>query len=253
MQAALTLDTWLSAELYRIFLVFCRASSALLLLPGFGELQLPGRIRLLAGLVVALVLAPLAGPALPPPGALGMAGAIAVEIMTGAFLGTLSRILLSAVQIAGQIIGQSIGISNAFAFGIGSDNAAILGSMLYAAVLVAFFAMDGHHPGLRAILDSYRLVPLGSAPPAAPAARALTEAVAGAFRLAMQLSMPFLILSVLFNAALAGINRALPAMPVFMIGAPAILMTGLYLLGVAAPTFMAEILGAYATAFVLTR
>ncbi|WP_159999064.1 flagellar biosynthetic protein FliR [Roseomonas sp. 18066] len=253
MQASLALEPWLSAELYRWFLVFCRAAAALMLLPGFGETQLPGRIRVIAALVVAFCLAPLAGPLQPVPGALGMAGAIAVEVLAGSFLGALSRLLLSAVHVAGQIIGQSIGLSNAFAFGIGADNAAILGSVLYAAVMAAFFAMDGHHAGLRAILDSYRLVPLGEAPAAAPAARALTEALATAFRLAMQLSMPFLILSVVFNAALAGINRALPAMPVFMIGAPAILMTGLYLLGVAAPTLLSEVLGAYAGAFVLSR
>ncbi len=253
MQAALHLEAWLSSELYRMLLVFGRVSAALLLLPGFGETTLPGRIRILAALMIALCLAPLAGPAPAPPGAFGMAAALAMEVAAGAFLGTLSRLMLSAVQVAGQIIGQCIGISNAFAFGIGADNAAILGSMLYAAVLVALFAMDGHHAGLRALADSYRLLPLGEPLPAAASARAVTELATGAFRLAMQLSMPFLVLSVLFNAALAGINRALPAMPVFLIGAPAILLTGLSLLAQAAPTLLGEVLAAYSGAFQLSR
>lgn len=253
MQATLGLEDWLTAEIYRLLLVFCRVSAALLLLPGTGESQIPARIRFLAALVVALCVAPLAGPATAPPGALGVAAAVAVEVMAGAFLGTLSRLLLSAVQVAGQVIGQSIGISNAFAFGIGMDNSAVLGAALYAAALAALFAMDGHHPGLRAIAESYALIPLGAPPETAPAARVLASGLTTAFRLALQLSLPFLLLALLFNMALAGINRAVPAMPVFMIGAPALLLVGLSLLGAAAPTLMTEILGAYGAAFTLGR
>ncbi|MFC7611507.1 flagellar biosynthetic protein FliR [Teichococcus aestuarii] len=183
----------------------------------------------------------------------GSVAAAALEVITGAFLGTLSRILLSAVQAAGQIIGQSIGISNAFAFGIGMDNSAVLGAAIYVACLVALFAIDGHHLGLRALADSYALVGLGEPLPSAAAARSVTEGVEAAFRLSMQLSMPFLLLSVLFNMALAGINRALPAMPVFMIGAPALLLVGLQLLQVTAPSFVAEVLAAYGPAIMAGR
>lgn len=251
--AALSLQDWLTAELYRLLLVFCRVSAALLLLPGFGEQGVPGRIRIIAGLLMAYCIAPLAGPAPAMPGPLAATGAIAVETLTGALLGTLSRLLLAAVQMAGQIIGQSIGISNAFAFGIGMDNSAVLGAAIYAASLAALFALDGHHLAFRALADSYALVPLGQPPPAAASAQAVTAAMARGFHLAMQLSLPFLMLAMIFNVALAGINRALPAMPVFMIGAPALLLTGLYLLGVTAPTLLGEMIGAYADVFVLGR
>lgn len=253
MGAALSLDAWVSAELYRLLLVFCRVSAALLLLPGMGESQVPARIRILAGLLIGLCIAPLAGPAPPAPSVWGVAYAVVMEVAAGAFLGTLARLVLSAVQTAGQVIGQCIGISNAFAFGIGMDNSAVLGAAIYAACLAALFALDGHHPGLRALADSYQLIPLGTPLPTAAVARSMTEGMTAAFRLAMQLSMPFLFLSVLFNIALAGINRAIPAMPVFMIGAPALLMVGLHLLGATAPTLVDEVLGAYGSAFALAR
>ncbi|PHK93722.1 flagellar biosynthesis protein [Pseudoroseomonas rhizosphaerae] len=251
MEAALTLEQWLGAELYRLLLVFCRVSTAFMLLPGLGEAQVSVRVRVPAGLLVAYCIAPLAGPAPAMPGIWAAAAAVALEVASGAFLGTLSRLLLSAVQVAGQIIGQSIGISNAFVFGVGPDSSAVLGATLYAACLVALFAVDGHHLGLRALADSYALVPLGMPLPSAAAARSASEGMAAAFRLAMQLSMPFLILSVLFNVALAGINRALPAMPVFMIGAPALLMVGLHLLEVTAPSLVSEIIAAYGAAIAL--
>ena len=39
----------------------------------------------------------------------------------------------------------------------------------------------------------------------------------------------------MFHAALAVVNRALPAIPVFMIASPALVVVGLYLLAAAIP------------------
>ncbi|EHL99788.1 putative flagellar biosynthetic protein FliR [Acetobacteraceae bacterium AT-5844] len=252
-ESAYPLATWLPAEIYRLALVFCRISAALMLLPGFGEHAVPVRIRILTGLAAALCIAPLAGPALPVPSIWGGMFAVVMEVTTGTLLGVLSRILLSAIQTAGQVIGLSIGLSNAFVFGVGNDNSAVVGAALYVGGLAALFTVEGHHSGLRALAESYAMVPLGAPPPLGGSAAAVTSMVTRAFRLAMQLSMPFLALAVLFNLAMAGINRAMPAMPVFMIGAPALLMAGLQLLALTAPGAVAELLGAYADVFVMVR
>jgi flagellar biosynthetic protein FliR len=252
-ETAFPLATWLPAEIYRLALVFCRVSAALMILPGFGEHTVPVRIRMLAGLAIAFCIAPLAGAAVPVPGIWSIAAAVLVEVTTGTLLGTLSRILLSSIQTAGQLIGQSIGLSNAFVFGLGNDNSAVIGAALYAGALAVLFTMEGHHAGLRALADSYAMVPLGMPPPMDASAQTLTAMTARAFRLAMQFSMPFLAMALLFNLAMAGINRAMPAMPVFMIGAPALLMAGLQLLAMAAPGIVHESLGAYADIFVLGR
>jgi flagellar biosynthetic protein FliR len=251
--SALPLATWLPAEIFRLALVFCRVSAALMALPGFGEHSVPVRVRLLAGLAAALCIAPLAGPSVPVLGVWSMLGAMVVEVATGTLLGTLSRILLSAIQTAGQLIGQSIGLSNAFVFGVGADNSAVVGAALYAGAIAALFTVEGHHVGLRALAESYAMVPLGAPPPLAASAQAVTAMTARAFGLAMQFAVPFLALALLCNLAMAGINRALPAMPVFMIGAPALLMAGLQLLALVAPGIVHESLGAYAEVFVMAR
>jgi flagellar biosynthetic protein FliR len=247
------LAAWLPAEIFRLALVFCRVSAALMALPGFGEQAVPVRVRLLAGLAAALCIAPLAGPAVPVPGVWSILGAMVVEVATGTLLGTLSRILLSAIQTAGQLVGQSIGLGNAFVFGLASDSSAVIGAALYAGAIAALFTVEGHHVGLRALAESYAVVPLGAPPPLAASAQAVTAMAGRSFGLAMQFAMPFLALALLFNLAMAGINRAMPAMPVFMIGVPALLMAGLQLLGLVAPAILHESLGAYADVFVLAR
>jgi flagellar biosynthetic protein FliR len=251
--SAWPLAQWLPAEVYRLALVFCRVSAAFLLLPGLGEHSVPVRVRLLAGLAASLCIAPLSGPVAPVPGVWSIMAAVVVEVTTGTLLGTLSRLLLSAIQTAGQVIGQNIGLSNAFVLGLGNDNSAVVGAALYAGGLAVLFTVEGHHSGLRALAESYALVPLGAPPPLAASAQMITEMTTRAFRLAMQFAMPFLAMAMLFNLAMAGINRAMPAMPVFMIGAPALLLAGLQLLALVAPSIVHESLGAYADVFTLPR
>ncbi|MDO9713136.1 flagellar biosynthetic protein FliR [Paracraurococcus lichenis] len=244
MQAALSLQAALPAELHRLLLVFCRISAALLLLPGFGDAGVPARIRTLAALAMALCLAPVAGPASPGGATLETLRMVVAEITAGIVLGLLGRLVVAGIQAAGQVIGQCIGLANIFTTGMGPDPSATLGAAIQAGSIAALFAIGGHHAALRAVAESYEVVALGSLPALPQTAELLALAVARCFALAVQLAMPFLVLALAANLAMAGINRALPSMPVFMIGAPALLLAGLYLLAATAPSLLGEALGA---------
>jgi flagellar biosynthetic protein FliR len=232
----LDLTGWLSLEIYHVLLVFVRISAAFLLMPGFGEPAVPARIRILAGLAIAAAVSP-AVAAMPTvvPDVWGVLLAVAAEAFSGALLGTLARTVISAVLIAGQIIGQNIGLANIFAPGIVADQAATIGAAVYAGLLAALFASGGHYVILRAIVDSYALLPPAHFPSVGASAHAIVEAGVRSFRFAMQLAFPFLLLAFVFNVALGAMNRALPSMPVFMIASPALVAAGLYLLAAAMP------------------
>ncbi|WP_240046801.1 flagellar biosynthetic protein FliR [Paracraurococcus ruber] len=244
MEAALALQVALPAELHRLLLVFCRISAALLLLPGFGDAGVPARIRILAALAMALCLAPVAGPATAGATTWDTLRMLLAEITAGIVLGLLGRLVVAGIQTAGQVIGQCIGLANIFTTGMGPDATATLGAAIQAGSIAALFAVGGHHAALRAMAESYEVVALGTLPDLPQTAALLVGAVARCFALAVQLSMPFLVLALAANLAMAGINRALPAMPVFMIGAPALLLAGLYLLAATAPSLIGEALGA---------
>ncbi|MGA3003415.1 MAG: flagellar biosynthetic protein FliR [Acetobacteraceae bacterium] len=233
---AIDLSGWLTLEVYCTLLVFSRISAAFLLLPGFGEVAVPARMRVLAGLAIAVAVAG-AVPGLPVsvPDAWGTLFAVAGEAFSGALLGTLARTIVSGILIAGQVIGQNIGIGNVFAQGVAIDQAASLGAMLYAGMIAIMFASGGHHVILRALVESYSVLPPAGFPNVAASTRAVVEAGLRCFRAGAQLAFPFLLLAFVFNVTLAVVNKALPAMPVFMIAAPALVVTGLYLLVAAVP------------------
>jgi flagellar biosynthetic protein FliR len=233
---ALDLSGWLTLEVYRTLLIFSRISAAFLLLPGFGEPAVPVRMRVLAGLAIAVAVGG-AVPGLPGtvPDAWGTMFAVAGEAFSGALLGTLARTIVSGILIAGQVIGQNIGIGNIFAQGMAVDQAASVGAMFYAGMVAIMFASGGHHLILRALVDSYSVLPAAGFPNVTASLRAMIEAGLRCFRTGGQLAFPFLLLAFVFNVTLAVVNKALPAMPVFMVAAPALVVTGLYLLVAAVP------------------
>jgi flagellar biosynthetic protein FliR len=61
-------------------------------------------------------------------------------------------------------------------------------------------------------------------------ARHITDVVATAFRIGIQLSAPFLVFGLLFNLGLGVLSRLMPQMQVFFIGLPLSIMLGLLLL-----------------------
>lgn len=244
----LSLGHWFSLEVWRTLLVFIRIGTAFMLLPGFGEPAVPVRIRLLTGLAIAMACAQ-ATPGMPDsvPGSWGIAEAVGAEVVVGALMGTIARTIVSAVLMAGSMIGLNIGLANVFALGLGPDQSAAIGAAIYVGLAATLFAVDGHHMVLRAIVGSYGVLPAGHFPDIGAGAHAVTLAGAQAFRLAGQLAMPFLLMALVFNVSLGVVNRALPALPVFMLASPALVITGLYLLAATAPGIIDQGLQAWDT------
>jgi flagellar biosynthetic protein FliR len=110
-----------------------------------------------------------------------------------------------------------------------------VGAALYAGLIAIMFASGGHHVVIRALVESYDVLPVGTMPNMAASGRAVVEAGMRAFRVGGQLAFPFLLLTFVFNVGLAVVNRALPSIPVFMIASPALVVTGLYLLAATVP------------------
>ena len=72
-------------------------------------------------------------------------------------------------------------------------------------------------------------------------------------RLAGQISLPFLVLALLFNTSLAAANRALPAIPLFMVANPLLVALGLYLLAATVPGILDPALGDWSNLIDLLR
>ena len=97
-----------------VFLIFCRIGTAIMLLPGFGEAYVSARIRLMLALMFSILLTPVLTtiPEMPTT-MFGLTSLVVAEILTGLFLGGISRIIISALHIAGTIIALQSSLASA--------------------------------------------------------------------------------------------------------------------------------------------
>lgn len=222
------LSDLLVSEIFAFLLVFCRLGSAVMLLPGFGELYVPARIRLLFALAFSFLIAPVIGQLPPIPATVpGLFLLLMSEIIVGLFIGGISRILISAVNMAGTIISLQANLASLLTVDVTqiAGQAQVLSNFLGISALVLLFASDMHHLMLEGIVDSYTLFLPGQMPNMGDFANHASQTLNSAFVMAMKMSGPFIVIGVILYLGMGIIARLIPNIQVFFVlTAPQILM-----------------------------
>lgn len=222
-----------------VFLVFLRIGAVMALMPAFGEMMVPVRVRLAATLAFTMVVAPAVMPELQPSAIpdqpiliLGLA-----EIITGLALGLSLRLILMALQVAATISAQSTSLSQLLG-GASVDPQPAIGFVLLLAALALAAELGLHVQVSMMFIMSYELISPGDPIASGDLARWVVDAVSAAFSFAFTLAAPFVAVSLLYNLALGVINRAMPQLMVAFVGAPAITLGALVLLALTAPLML---------------
>jgi flagellar biosynthesis protein FliR len=246
------LQQLLPANLFAVFLVFARIGSAMMLLPGFGEFYVLQRFRLLLALLISLLLTPVLAPLLPPlpDGVVPLVSLVGGEVLIGIFLGTVSRILLSALDVAGTIVSFQLGLSAAQIFNPMLAAQGTLTATFYGMLgVLLIFLTDLHHLMLRALVDSYAVFAPGKLPPLGDLSETVVHSVAAAFLLGMEMSTPFIVLGLVFFIGLGLIGRLVPQLQILFVTQPLQITGGLLAFGLVLATGMRWFLEVFAQQF----
>lgn len=229
------------AELVGWLLVFARLGAALMVLPGFGEIYVLPRLRLLAGLLLAAAVAPTLPP-MPPAILSGRLDAlllplVAGEVVHGLLIGAVARLAMVAVHLGGAVIAAQSGLAGAVFFDPHDAAQSSIGSNFLAiTAIVLMFATDAHHVVLTALVGSYVSLPPGHMPPFADIAELLSRLLGEATATGLRIAAPVIAVSLLVTAALGALNRLAPALQMLFVATPAqvLLSLGVLLLSLAA-------------------
>lgn len=237
---------------FHAVLVFARLGAAVLLLPGLGEQEVPAPIRLGLGLLLVALLFPVISPGLPPApeDAAEAVRLIAIEIVLGLWIGTLARLALTAFAMAGQAISALVGLGGLLVMDqtLGAQ-ATALGRALGLLAVVLVLSTGLYAWPLRALVDSYAVLPAGNPFPAGMAAEVVAQAGAESLSLALRLAAPFVIGAVVLNVALGLLARLAPQVQTFFVAVPGQILAGLALLGLLAPPMIAAFVEALRASF----
>lgn len=217
------------------FLVFCRIGACLMLMPGFSSSRVPVQIRLFLAIAITLAMTPLILPKLQPalgnPPAPVLVALIMSETTIGAMIGLLGRFFFLALQFMGTAIAMFMGYQGTPDSAIEeSEPAPAVASLITIAATVLIFITDMHWEIFRALLDSYGALPVTEKFIVQDGLAKLSDALADAFYLALKISAPFVIYSLLVNFMFGIVNKLTPQVPVYFISMPFVLAGGLLLL-----------------------
>ena len=163
---------------------------------------------------------------------------LVIEAGIGILLGLAIRLMVIALQLAGSIAAQSTALAQIFGAGATPDPMPAIGNILMLAGITLAVVSGLHVKAAIAMAQSYAILPIGVPIPASDVVAWGTARVAQAFGLGFSLAAPFVIAAFAYNLALGAINRAMPALMVAFIGAPAITAGGLLILMLAAPVIL---------------
>ncbi len=216
-------------------LVFARAGAIMMLLPGIGEVGVPTRVRLGLALTVALIIGGIVGGDMPPlpEEPLVMAGLITQEALIGLYFGSLARLMMSALVVAGQVAGMQSGLAFAQSFDpTQGQQGAIMASFLNLIAVTLIFVSGLHRLFLTGIVGSYSIIPAGSIPEFGDVAQLGTEVVAQSFRVGLQMAAPLIAFGLVFYLALGVLSRLMPQVQIFFVAMPLNVFAGLSILAI---------------------
>lgn len=213
------------------FLIFCRVGTCLMLMPGFSSPRVPMQVRLFLVLAVTLALAPLLVPtvkaAIPNDQPITVFALIASEAVVGAIIGLMGRMFFAALQFAGASIAMLIGLQNTPDAHIEEDEPqASVTSLITLTATVLIFIMDLHWDILHALVDSYSAVPVAKQIAANFGIVKIVDAATDAFFLALRISAPFIVYSLMINLMFGILGKMTPQIPVYFISIPFVLAGG---------------------------
>jgi flagellar biosynthetic protein FliR len=222
------------AELIAIMLGAARAGAWMLLCPPFNSRLIPGPIKALLSVGLALPMSPYLKTSIPSIETSDIIASAALQVFIGAALGFITLMLFAAVQAAGDLLDVFGGFTLAMAYDpLSQSQSSIFGRFYNLVAVTLLFASNGHELILRGFLQTFRTLPLNASFSMGTLNNLLLKGVGEMFLAAVQIAGPLIAVLFLTDVAFGLLNRVAPALNAFQLGFPAKIFLVLTLSGTA--------------------
>jgi flagellar biosynthetic protein FliR len=230
--------------------IFCRVGACLMLMPGFSSPRVLVRVRLLIAIAITLALTPLILPdvqaALSDSSPVAVARIAVSETAIGALIGLLGRVFFIALETLATAMVNAIGLGNSLGAPIDENEPeATLVSFISLVATVLMFVTDQHWEIFRGLAASYGAMPVAAGFVTRFGLVQLADATSRTFYMALRISSPFIIFSIIVNVALGLTNKLTPQIPVYFISLPFVIAGGMFLLYFTCKEFLDLFLAAF--------
>lgn len=218
------MPTWSEADLLRwageFYWPFVRTLALFAAAPVFNGATIPVPLKVALAAVLALLIATIAGQAVPLDLTWRSLVLTGEQILVGLAIGFAMQLALAAMSLAGDFVGLQMGFGFATLLGVEGNFAVPVMSDFFGLVgLVLFLAFNGHLILIGALVKSFAVVPVavGSSVPLSGWA-ALANAGAMLFEIGVFLSLPVVAVVLTMHLAVGTISRAAPQINLMSVG-----------------------------------
>ena len=198
-------------------------------MPVLAQRSVPVRLRVALAFLIALC-AQASLPAMPVVALDSALGLLLVvqQLLIGISLGFAARIVFSAIELAGELVGLQMGLNFAGFFDPATGGQTTAVSRFFGvSVSWLFIVINGHLLLIAAVVQSFTAFPVGPEPFAF--LRMVEPQAWGAevFRLGLWIALPMVAMLLFVNLVLGIVSRVAQQMNIFAIGFPITLSVGL--------------------------
>ena len=224
-------------------LIFARINGIFVTAPFFGSRNISAKLRIGLSLLLTILI-------LPSVLKLNIASnyqeanllyfsLVVGEFLVGLIIGFVANIFFSVDQMAGQILDMQIGFGMVNVLDPQSgQQMPVIGNFLNILAVLVFLTTNAHHFLLISLNDSFSVISLGAPNFQAGILAFALEVFKKTFVIAFKFCLPIATVILLTDIALGMLSKTMPQMNIFIVGMPAKIILGIFMLSAILPTYI---------------
>ncbi|MFQ5488722.1 MAG: flagellar biosynthetic protein FliR [Gammaproteobacteria bacterium] len=230
---------------------FFRIAALITIAPIWGTKIIPVRARIGLALALTVIIVPVIEPVttVEP---FSLAGIVVTvnQVVIGLMMGFMLRMVFSALESGGQVIGMTMGLGFAQMNDPANGITVPVVSQFYTLIAtLIFLALNGHLILINVLVDSFRTMPIDILAIGTNGLWILLTWAGWIFKGAVLIALPIVTALLLVNISFGVMMRAAPQLNVFAIGFPITLTLGFVFMLVSLPVFLPQFSGLLDKAF----
>lgn len=224
---------------YELFLlVLVRVSGIFVLTPFFSSQNVPNTIKIGFSFILSLLISNILDVNKINFSETNYFILVIKELVVGLIIGFICYAFFTSFYVLGQIVDMEIGFGMVNV--IDPQNKVqvpVMGNFYYILAFLIFLAMNGHHQIIKALIESYKYIPIGKFKFNQELSNQLINILSTTFKLGFRLSSPVVVAMLLSDILLGILTRTIPQMNVFVVGMPLKILIGLLIICITIPLF----------------
>ena len=224
-------------------LIFARINGIFVTAPFFGSRNISAKLRIGLSLLLTILI-------LPSVLKLNIASnyqeanllyfsLVVGEFLVGLIIGFVANIFFSVAQMAGQVLDMQIGFGMVNVLDPQSgQQMPVIGNFLNILAVLVFLTTNAHHFLLISLNDSFSVISLGAPNFEASILAFALEVFKKTFVIAFKFCLPIATVILLTDIALGMLSKTMPQMNIFIVGMPAKIILGIFMLSAILPTYI---------------